>query len=772
MKHKILSFLTAFAMVFGIIAAPFVNASAADEKATLPTLTSGTFKAEDISETVPDSTKLTIRKLRTDKFNISKAIDHNGGEIDFKGHLKALGTNVEGLNGVKFTYFNVTKEQFEEMKKSPKNYDTVAKVKAKYSTLQGTETEETKSVNEQKGFVDVTINKADYGYYWFVESGYNKDKSDKDAPESISESLAVPFGITLPLTNITDIKVGEKEYKAGSVYLKNVHAYPKNLVSKKVEIDKNFIKSKVGNMTDAELARFKAEALAGGMSEQTFDALQADILNYEANKEKVALTVGTKAPYDVVTKIPQNNTYDSMSWSDIMTKGLTFNNDLKVTVSQTGKEDKTYDFTNAATVTGATYTQGSYGFDLTFNEKEAIMNDIKDKVKDGDVTVRLQYSATVNNKTVVDKPEDNKISFTPGKPNPGQKVNPSNGEINVEKSWVDKDGKALETVPSGVEVTYFLVNSKNEVVDTATVNKTPYSHTFKLDTKDTSEYTVREIVKGYEASYKSDTNGKVTVTNKNNPEVLVPTNPKVTTGGKKFVKVDKDGDNDRLAGAEFIIKNNSKVANDADKGKYLKLTTKDSTAYDNAQKAYDDAIAAVNKALAKGEISATNKATIDGTDYETKAAALEKIKALQKTRDDEFKKANLGYTWVEKDQATKFYTNQYGQFEVKGLAYSHYQAVETKAPVGYALPENGGNFTFEVKEGSYADDEKGLDYKQDETTNDGKNITKNDGKGMKIENKKLTIPQTGGIGSIIFVVAGLMIMGLAAYKMKANKEQA
>lgn len=30
MKHKILSFLTAFAMVFGIIAAPFVNASAAD----------------------------------------------------------------------------------------------------------------------------------------------------------------------------------------------------------------------------------------------------------------------------------------------------------------------------------------------------------------------------------------------------------------------------------------------------------------------------------------------------------------------------------------------------------------------------------------------------------------------------------------------------------------------------------------------------------------------------------------------------------------------
>lgn len=34
MKHKILSFLTAFAMVFGIVAAPFVNASAAPQAGT------------------------------------------------------------------------------------------------------------------------------------------------------------------------------------------------------------------------------------------------------------------------------------------------------------------------------------------------------------------------------------------------------------------------------------------------------------------------------------------------------------------------------------------------------------------------------------------------------------------------------------------------------------------------------------------------------------------------------------------------------------------
>lgn len=34
MKHKILSFLTAFAMVFGILAAPFTNASAAEATET------------------------------------------------------------------------------------------------------------------------------------------------------------------------------------------------------------------------------------------------------------------------------------------------------------------------------------------------------------------------------------------------------------------------------------------------------------------------------------------------------------------------------------------------------------------------------------------------------------------------------------------------------------------------------------------------------------------------------------------------------------------
>jgi len=68
-----------------------------------------------------------------------------------------------------------------------------------------------------------------------------------------------------------------------------------------------------------------------------------------------------------------------------------------------------------------------------------------------------------------------------------------------------------------------------------------------------------------------------------------------------------------------------------------------------------------------------------------------------------------------------------------------------------------------VKVGSYVSTDAELQYNKDNADN---------GYGLQIKNKNVSIPQTGGIGSIIFVVAGLLIMGLAGYKMKANKEQA
>ena len=128
--------------------------------------------------------------------------------------------------------------------------------------------------------------------------------------------------------------------------------------------------------------------------------------------------------------------------------------------------------------------------------------------------------------------------------------------------------------------------------------------------------------------------------------------------------------------------------------------------------------------------------------------------------------------------------NKNGGFEVKGLAWSkdkdskvtEYYLEETKAPAGYELPSNKDKVaTFVIGQGTYNGPANGdtqtkhLDYKL--VVGEGEQA-KTDGKGQRVENIKVSIPKTGGIGSIIFVIAGLMIMGLAAYKMKANKEQA
>lgn len=100
-------------------------------------------------------------------------------------------------------------------------------------------------------------------------------------------------------------------------------------------------------------------------------------------------------------------------------------------------------------------------------------------------------------------------------------------------------------------------------------------------------------------------------------------------------------------------------------------------------------------------------------------------------------------SWVDKkEEATKFTSNAKGTFEVTGLAYgsanqkhdeasSTYKLVEVTAPTGYALLQDPVEFT--VNASSY----------QDINT-------------IKVNNSKVTIPQTGGIGSAIVIGLGLL----------------
>ncbi|MDU6743481.1 pilin N-terminal domain-containing protein [Peptoniphilus harei] len=776
-KKKIMSLIMALVMLVGVFSP--LTALAANDRVTEPT---GTVGKDQLQDTKPTETTVNLYKLTTKtKYKFDKPLNHTGGKIDPKEYAN-LGADVEALAGAQFTFYKINGENdvenekiLELLKANQGSFKTVAQMNdliakgktdltpskvdktlnkidaGKLALAEGTGLTDGHTADTAEGTGLATVTLAD-GYYWVIES---------KAPAKVTGQKAVPFGLTLPLTNAYDVEdeSGKIIAKAGTKYLNPVHIYPKNIETNDVKIDKNFLKEKTGNMTDAEFEQFKKDAIASGYTEDKIKQWQADINNYDAEKAKIALTVGTKAPYDIVTEIPQNYNYTSMSWSDIMSKGLTFNNDLKVTVSQEGQEDKVYDFSEGKTVTGATYTQGSYGFDLTFDENGDIMKAILAKAQNGAVKIRLQYSATVNNKTVADDYEHNKVSFTPGKPNPGQKVKPADNKIEVTKDWTDKDGKAAEA-PAGVEVTYFLINSKGEVVDSYTKKSTEqdkdFSHTFNIDEKIANDtFTVREVVRGYEASYKSEANGKVSVTNKNKPDVLVPTNPEVTTGGKKFVKADKTT-GERLTGAEFEVYNAKK---DGQVLAYVSTTeaAAKKQAVTDAKKALDTAIDKYNN------LSATEQEGDAGKQAKTA------INEAQKKYNDAVVKAAEQYKWVEKNDTTservKLVSDGQGKFEITGLAYGTYYLQETKAPKGYAL--NEARYEFKIAKGSYKATEGGVTYESDDPVSDT-----TVGGAQRIDNKKVTIPQTGGIGTVLFTIVGISLMAGAVVAMKRNREEA
>ncbi|MDU2558560.1 MAG: pilin N-terminal domain-containing protein [Anaerococcus prevotii] len=724
MKNKLFSIFTALAMVLGILVSPFTSANAAEAVKKEDVV--GKIETTDLQDGKPDATNLTIHKLVADGYNEGVPVDHNGGVLD-NTKLQKLGTNVKGLPGVKFTIYKIDKaEDFAAIKDAkPKTKEAmqeyVTQNKAALATATGLTNGETQATEGEDGAVSVSLPD---GNYWVIES---------DRPSRVNSSLAVPFAITLPLMN--QVKVGDAE--AGTKYMKNVHVYPKN-TEKKPEMDKSFGKldqndEKLKDVDSAEYAK---------MLKEWKDEYGPQVDQYTRDKKTIDARVGSKVPYEVKTSLKAGQKYKVLSWSDVMTSGLKYNKDVTLTYKGAGtnNEEVTVDLKNAK-------TESDFGFDITVNDDTVIKN-INTALEKGDVEFTLKYTATLTNDAVVDLPESNNITFTPSEPkhkNDKEGVNPENKELKVTKTWAEGE------VPAKALVTYILyegdtpiasvtlkdkaIQSKSLPEDvTVDIEAETYNVTFKgLD--DNKKYKVEEFADGYDPTY---TAGNA-VTNNVNPDRITPTPPYVVTYGKKFVKTDDNKENPtRLAGAEFKVKNGN--GTDA---KYLVAKTDAKVAAE--QEAVKTAKAALDKAVETYNNLEADKQTDDER---------EKVTTAQDAYNKAVKAAGNVYEWGDKEKAIALVSDGQGQFEITGLAEGTYYLEETKAPKGFAKLTS--DQMFKVDKDSYKSNGD-INYKKEETT-------KQD--AQQVINKNLTIPQTGGIGSLIFVVAGLAIMAgaYAAYR--------
>ena len=617
---------------------------------------------------------------------------YSGGEID--NITGFFGEGSEELANVTFTYWVFDdKTNYETMVKDPEAYDTVDEVKA----LLG----EGKDVTTTKTGVaipKITVPAKGHKYVWAVEK--SKTITDADGKQqTITGAKAVPFGLALPLFN-ADGSVNE-----------NIHVYPKNTTANEPKVDKDF----EGN-ANAEQDR---EEITNNIVEDAY--------------------VGQERNYDIETIIPAGAQYKTVAWTDQMTEGLTFNNNVEIMIGEKGKETKW----DAANYT-VTPDENGFVLELTKAGLDAVNGQEKD------VRLLVKYSATVNESAKVDRQERNDVVFhfgnEPHHGNTPYPTKPSNGELTVNKEFSDaqgawKDGekvtvtlidahtgKPVENLPDGQDVTVELTKGTKE------------SHTWTGLDNDRQYKVVEKFTPGDEVTYVKQDDGTVKIIDKktDNPNPKDPEEPGLIVYGHRFQKVDQEGKG--LPDAKFVVRNN--IENDANKGKVLaqkeaKDIAADQAAYVAAEKAYKDAV------------------------KENKKTAAE-IAGLKATRDAAYITVKTQWKWIddtdEHTGAYVFTSGTDGYFKVTGLQKGAYELVETEAPKGYAKLTKPVPFT--VDEGS-----KGVTELKGEKLEDAKGFT-------QVENKKVTIPQTGGIGTVIFTVVGIGLMAGAVMAMKKNREEA